>query len=933
MRHRLAIGCALAALVMPQMLWAAETDLSSADAAVATDAATDAATAPAPEPQGSAAPAPAAVQTAQAPFAGETVSATDIIVTATRRAQALSDIPIAVTAIGAAVAENAGLTDLRSVNQLAPSLLVSGATSEVSFTARVRGVGTVGENPGLESSVALFIDGVYRSRTGTGMGELGQIERIEVLRGPQGTLFGRNASAGLISITTVEPQYDNEFSGQFSYGNYNNIMVEGMGNYVLSQDKAAIRLGVFFNERDGYVQDVVSDRTFNDRNRWLVRGQLRLDPTDDIHIRLIGDYSQRREECCAAGVGNPVGLRRTADGGVEQIPNTIAPIQIGLGGQIPYGELFDVAITPRLGYATDVNDWGVQANVDWTFGDVGTLTSITAYRYFNAVQGQDSDFSNLDIWGRTALDRTFKTFTQELRFQGTTLSDRLDFLGGFYFAQEALDLSDNLTFGTQSNQYGDCLVSLAISAANVNPAVPRCTNLPSAVWPGYAALATQLGASQLPGTGVGPGGYWDQRSTNWALFTHNVFAVTSNLDLTVGLRYTSETKKLDSVFNNTNNLCAALRNIASPFSGFPCAINGTAGPGIPYGAPDTKLSEGEWTGTVALAWKPTTDLMFYASWARGYKSGGYNLDTSALDPVCNPQAGSQAQRDACAAQLALPANRPFNARPEAADLIFLPEISESIEVGVKYNTGTFSANLTYFNTNFSNFQLNTFNGVNFEVTNIAGCRLDLGGTDSDGSALTGACPSDELKWGVKAQGIEADFTLVPPIDNFIVTQGVTYASTKYADNLVGTNGRPLSPVLFQLPGRQISNAPQYVVTGSASWNPPIGSKGLSGLVYLDYRLMSAINTGSDLDVEKIEQAVTVVNGKIGVQGRDNKWGLYLWAFNIFNKQYFQIGADMPLAGSGSYRAVQQGLATTANQLFLYFPAEPRTFGMTAQVNF
>ena len=147
--------------------------------------------------------ASALAQSAETPQLG----AGDIIVTATRRAQALSDVPIAVSAISSQQLEASGVNDIRALNQLAPSLLVSGATSETNFTARVRGVGTVGENPGLESSVALFIDGVYRSRTGTGLSELGEVERIEVLRGPQGTLFGRNASAGLINIVTKKPSF------------------------------------------------------------------------------------------------------------------------------------------------------------------------------------------------------------------------------------------------------------------------------------------------------------------------------------------------------------------------------------------------------------------------------------------------------------------------------------------------------------------------------------------------------------------------------------------------------------------------------------------------------------------------------------------------------------------------------------------------------
>src|SRR5688572_30161773 len=145
----------------------------------------------------------------------------EIVVTATRRNEALSDVPLAVSAITAETLQNSGASDIRQLNQLSPSLLVSSTTSEAGAgVARIRGIGTVGDNPGLESSVATFIDGVYRSRTGSGLTELGAIDRIEVLRGPQGTLFGRNASAGLIHVITAKPKFEDEGTAELTYGNY-----------------------------------------------------------------------------------------------------------------------------------------------------------------------------------------------------------------------------------------------------------------------------------------------------------------------------------------------------------------------------------------------------------------------------------------------------------------------------------------------------------------------------------------------------------------------------------------------------------------------------------------------------------------------------------------------------------------------------------------
>ena len=213
--------------------------------------------------------APALAQT-QPPAPQSADEATDeetIIVTATRRASPLSDVPIAVSAVSGEALQRTGATDVRELTQVAPSLLVSGATSEVNFTARIRGVGTVGENPGLESSVGLFIVGVYRSRTGVGLSELGEIERVEVLRGPQGTLFGRNSTAGLINIVTKGPEREFGGAASASYGNYNAVILKGDITGPISET-LAFSLGGNYNNRDGYGRDLALGTKTNGRNRY-----------------------------------------------------------------------------------------------------------------------------------------------------------------------------------------------------------------------------------------------------------------------------------------------------------------------------------------------------------------------------------------------------------------------------------------------------------------------------------------------------------------------------------------------------------------------------------------------------------------------------------------------------------------------------------------
>ena len=212
----------------------------------------------------------------------------EIIITAQGRRQVLQDVPIAVTAVGAEEMKNSGASDIRQLNQLAPSLLVSSTGTEANGSARIRGIGTVGDNPGLESSVAVFIDGVYRSRSGIGLNELGEIDRVEVLRGPQGTLFGRNASAGLINIISKRPSFTPEAYGELTIGNYDLRRLAGGVTGPLS-DTLAARLDAVYVKRDGFYDDPANGTTLNNRNRIFTRGQLLFEPNDQLSVRLIGD--------------------------------------------------------------------------------------------------------------------------------------------------------------------------------------------------------------------------------------------------------------------------------------------------------------------------------------------------------------------------------------------------------------------------------------------------------------------------------------------------------------------------------------------------------------------------------------------------------------------------------------------------------------------
>jgi outer membrane receptor protein involved in Fe transport len=879
----------------------------------------------------------------------------EIIVTATRRASPLSDVPIAVSAVTAETLENTGANDIRQLNQVAPSLLVSSTGSEANGSARIRGVGTVGDNPGLESSVAVFVDGVYRSRSGIGLNELGEIERVEVLRGPQGTLFGRNASAGLIHIISKPPAFTFGANAELTYGNYDFLRASGSVTGPIMETLAA-RLDGVYVQRDGFYRDINNNTDVNDRDRYFVRGQLLFEPSSELSIRLIGDYTKRDEKCCGAvyvnGELNPfIGNLNTpatpilVGGAVNPNGNNIINVIRDLGQTLaafsnPFSR--NIYVTPGRSYAGETEDKGISGEVNWEFGGT-TLTSITGYREYDSDQGSDTDYSTVDILYRApdgGASRRFRTFSQELRLQGTIFGDRLDWLVGGYYADEDLTVTDNLRFGNQYGRFATCrIVSGGGLAALYSPASPGCLAARPALF-GPASPLIFAGFDRLDSInnrGSTRDRYF-QNSRNYAFFTHNILHITDQLDLTLGLRYTNERKRFNATFGNDNSACVAQQAALLPFLtnpalgavaggliGLSCQGNSTAElNGVTI---NDRRGEDEFTGTGVLSYRPNEDLLLYTSYSRGYKAGGFNLDRSALkSPI-------------------LPFSAMGGAQALVGNLQFDPEINNAYEIGLKYSRRGISVNVAAFRQQFDNFQLNTFNGTVFLVQTINGCGTDLGGGDRDqniapsapnfnaNAPTTGRCDAGDVTYGVRSQGVEVEGS-VRPVRDLAINLGFTYAETKYRDNLVGSqSGIPLDQALRKLPGDNLSNAPEIVVTSSLTWTPDIGDTGLSGLFYVDSRLTGDYNTGSDLFPQKEEDGYVLVNARIGVRGPGERWAIEAWAQNLFNTDYAQVAFNSPFQAGATSAPFVDPQFPGGRQIFSAFLAEPRTYGLTLRGRF
>jgi iron complex outermembrane receptor protein len=854
----------------------------------------------------------------------------DIIVTATQRATALSDVPIAVSAIDGDALLAGAVSDIRTLNMLAPSLLVSSSSNEAGGAGlRIRGVGTVGDNAGLESSVATFVDGVYRARGAVALTELGPLERIEVLRGPQGTLFGRNASAGLINIVTAQPSRILGGYGEASVGNYADRRLAAGLTGPLS-DVFSARIDGVYVKRRGFIEEVTSGRHINNRDRWLARGKLRFEPDATFSATLTADYARRDEECCAGVYDTVRDLRSTTPGAgggsVVTAPASIAALIRANGGMVLEGASNrKVALSPGQSFRQDVRDGGVALNATKTFDGV-TIDSVTAWRSNRFIRGQDADFSSLDLIRRPS-DATgfirFRNFSQELRARGDVLGGRLDWLVGGYWGEERLTLQDNMAYGADYDRFASARIGALGGAFARFPAYGFGNLNGFAQAYGGAAIAAQVG--NVPIGGTGELDRFRQHDSNQALFTHDIVHLTDRLSLTIGARWTRDAKTLNADLASTSGCGVYLDNIArlralgtasavalansvlAPLTGYPCNINAV------NGTIRQKRAEHRWSGTAALGYRIADGANVYASWSRGYKAGGFNLDRGGLFNTGR--------------LLSLP----------AASLSFAPETVDAIEVGAKLHRRLFDVDVALFHQRFRNFQLNSYTGTNFIVSNVAGCKTPLGNRDADHIAANSSCT--DTKVGVISKGVELDAALRPAA-NWVLTGGLAYADTRYAKDIVGspdalTGDNSLPPVLFLLPGSRLSNAPAFTTTGSVRWTPAVGE--LRGLAYVGGRYQSRINTGSDLLAEKAQKGFGVIDARIGI-GQDGAWSLELWAQNLFNTTYRQVVFSEPLQGGGSgglpgTSAAVVAFGTTSSQLFGAFLGEPRTWGVTARKSF
>ncbi|HEX6170306.1 MAG TPA: TonB-dependent receptor plug domain-containing protein, partial [Chitinophagaceae bacterium] len=353
---------------------------------------------------------------------------TELIITARRRVESAQNVPIPISVVGGAQVEETGAFNVNRLKELVPTVQLYSSNPR-NTTLNIRGLGsTFGlTNDGIDPGVGFYVDGVYYARPAVTTLDFIDVERIEVLRGPQGTLFGKNTTSGAFNITTRTPKFKPGATFEVSYGNYGFVQAKASVTGALTK-KLAGRFSFSGTQRNGVIKDIVNDKSINDLNNIGFRGQLLYAPSDKIKVTLVTDISDQKPDGYAQVVAGVVKTKRP---GYRQFDSIVAD----LGYQLPTRNAFDRIIDHNTPWRSGNQLGGVSVNIDAKIGS-GTLTSTTAWRYWIWDPSNDRDFTGLDVLSLSQAPSKHKQWTQEIRYAGNLTSRVSGVAGVFLIGQD-----------------------------------------------------------------------------------------------------------------------------------------------------------------------------------------------------------------------------------------------------------------------------------------------------------------------------------------------------------------------------------------------------------------------------------------------------------------------------------------------------------------
>lgn len=576
----------------------------------------------------------------------------NLVVTAQKREQTLQDVPVAVSVVTPDTIRKAEILDLIDLQSVVPSLRVQQAASTGRTTFSIRGFGSNGSTVGIEPSVGVYVDGVFRSRAQSSLGDLPNLERVEVLRGPQSTLFGKTALVGVVSVVTKEAQFEHQGFVEGGLTNFDGYRAKAYYTGGLT-DNIAVAFGGSFNRRDGYAMERTTGEFFNDRNRYAFNGEVLYHTKDRLKIRLLGDYDRIDEVCCA---GDTIVFGPTTT------------VINALGGALDITSTFPRNTSQDISPVNVIENFGFSLQTDYKF-NFATLTSITAYRDSDNDFRTDADGTAAPILGTNNRREQFEAFTQEVRLTSTT-GEFVDWVVGGFFFTEDVAINAELLYGSAFRDFADLSSGGAFTGSEALLGVPSGT---------------------FGGEGQGLVESYGQENRNFSIFgTADIYPI-DKLSITLGLSYTNDRKE---AFNSTvsTDVFAGLDLAAinpalvplSAFQSFPPVQT------LPNEIEDGIVNDDQLSYTARVAYTFTDFLNGYFSYATGFKASSFNF---AFGSGPLPEDFAALQEAGFAVVNLTPGSR-------LAD----PETSRVFEFGLKASFDRLGVNLAVFDQKLEDFQ-------------------------------------------------------------------------------------------------------------------------------------------------------------------------------------------------------------------------------------
>ena len=751
----------------------------------------------------------------------------DIVVTARRRAENVQDVPLAISVVSGATLEAQGTYNINRLTQLQPTLQFYSTNPRNTFI-NIRGIGAPFglTNDGFEQGVGIYIDQVYYNRIASATLDFVDVERIEVLRGPQGTLYGKNTTAGAINITTRAPSFDFEGKGEVSLGDYGFKQGKASISGPIT-DSLAARVSVSTTDRRGTIYNVATNQHVNSLDNLGLRGTLLWKATDTLNLTLAGDYNLQNPVCCVqiyAKVGTTQrALNRQYAALIARFP----------GYQVPSTDPFDRLTDLDAAIAARNEHGGASLRAEWDVGG-GTLTSVTAWRYWDWGPKNDRDFTGLPIYTKVNNPTKQDQYTQELRYAYD--GKALNFVVGAFAFHQKIRTSGVQETGT------------AASAWLLNPSNPLSNN--PAVLNGI--LATN--DIRLDNTSLAAFG-----KLNWK--------VTDRFTISPGIRVNYDKKDgyynsvvVGTASNGTRQVISNDPTSASytdPWTAAQRGVQASQFFEVPYDAWNLSYD-------VNLAYQVADDVNAYATYARSFKTGGVNLN------------GVPSRADGL---------------PQLDVAIIKPEKVNHFEIGLKTRFWDRRAtlNVAAFWTAIDDFQASV-------ISNVSGSNVLRGylanadkvrtrGVEADFSVR----PTDRFNAYLSGAFTDAKFVKFTNAPCPPELAGGGTGATIGAPGVPGTN----SPANCDVSGSWLPGISRWAFSWGAEYNLPATVLGREGAVYLGYdgNYRSKFSSNASRSIYTDIAGYSLSNFRLGF--RTDNFDVFGWVRNAFAKDYFESLAVTP----------------------------------------